>query len=87
MLTDIFAERYAARVLWEQHTEAETKLLMQCFRIIAKQLIPYWIDEKESATAKAKWAGEHNLSISAHAGKPARPLVSDLGANTHGRHD
>jgi hypothetical protein len=60
MLTDIFAERYSARVLWEQHTEAESKLLTQCFRIFAEQLIPYWIDGKESATAKAKWSLLHD---------------------------
>jgi len=60
MLTDIFAERYSGRVLWEQHTEAESKLLTQCFRIVAQQLIPYWIDGKESATAKAKWTSLHD---------------------------
>lgn len=60
MLTDIFAERYSRRVLWEQHTEAESKLLTQCFRIVAEQLIPYWIDGKASATAKAKWTSLHD---------------------------
>ena len=60
MLTDIFAERYSGRVLWEHHTEAESKLLTQCFRIVAEQLIPYWIDGKASATAKAKWTSLHD---------------------------
>lgn len=60
MLTDIFAERYSGRVLWEQHTEAESKLLTQCFRIVAEQLIPYWIDGKERA--KAKWTSLHDDS-------------------------
>jgi hypothetical protein len=56
MLTDIFADRYAKRILWEQYTETEAKLLTQCFRIIAEQLIPYY-DAKgqESDTAKRKW--------------------------------
>lgn len=60
MLTDIFAERYSSRVLWEAFTEAESKLLVQCFRIVAEQLIPYWVDGKESATAKAKWTSLHD---------------------------
>lgn len=60
MLTDIFADRYVRRVLWEHHTEPESKLLTQCFRIIAEQLIPYWIDGKESPTSKAKWTSLHD---------------------------
>jgi len=60
MLTDIFADRYAKRVLWEQFTEAEAKLLVQCFRIISEQLIPYWIDGKESEIAKPKWKSLHD---------------------------
>jgi hypothetical protein len=55
MLTDIFAERYSGRTLWEEYTEAESKLLEQCFRLIAEQLIPYWVHGNESPTAKAKW--------------------------------
>ncbi|MGA2314925.1 MAG: hypothetical protein ABSG71_00910 [Thermodesulfobacteriota bacterium] len=60
MLTDIFAERYLSRVLWEAYTETESKLLVQCFRIVAEQLIPYWVDGKESVTAKAKWTSLHD---------------------------
>ena len=60
MLTDIFADRYAKRLVWEQFGEAEAKLLNQCFRIVAEQLFPYWIDGNESATAKAKWTSLHN---------------------------
>ena len=60
MLTDIFAERYLGRVLWKEHTETETKLRTQCFRIVAEQLIPYRIDGKESATAKAQWVSLHD---------------------------
>jgi hypothetical protein len=65
MLTDIFANRYANRTIWEQCTEVETRLLTQCFRIIAEQLIPYY-DAKgqESDTAKVKWESLHdNLSM------------------------
>lgn len=65
MLTDIFAARYAKRTLWEQCTETETRLLTQCFRIIAEQLIPYY-DAKgqESETGKKKWKTLHdNLSL------------------------
>jgi hypothetical protein len=60
MLTDIFAERYSMRLLWGAYTEAESKLLMQCFRLIAEQLIPYWIDGKEITTAKAEWKSLHD---------------------------
>ena len=55
MLTDIFADRYAERTLWERFTESEAKLLNQCYRIVAEQLFPYWVDGKESAWAKSKW--------------------------------
>jgi hypothetical protein len=60
MLTDIFAERYASRTLWETFTETESKLLVQCFRIVAEQLIPYWSNGKESATAKRQWTSLHD---------------------------
>lgn len=60
MLTDIFAERYSYRVLWEAYTEAESKLLVQCFRIVAEQLIPYWVNGEESDTAKAEWTLLHD---------------------------
>lgn len=60
MLTDIFADRYTNRVLWPEYTEAETRLLNQCFRIVAEQLFPYWIDGKESAAAKVKWTTIHD---------------------------
>jgi len=61
MLTDIFADRYAKRILWEQCTETETRLLTQCFRIIAEHLMPYWTaDGKESDPAKRKWTSLHD---------------------------
>jgi len=60
MLTDIFAERYSSRALWETHTEVESKLLMQCFRIVAEQLIPYFDNGKENAIAKTKWISLHD---------------------------
>src|ERR1035437_199016 len=60
MLTDIFADRYSSRKLWVQYGEAEFKLLTQCFRIVAEQLIPYWSDGKEIPAAKAKWSSLHD---------------------------
>lgn len=60
MLTDIFADRYANRVLWLAYTETEAKLLIQCFRIVAEQLFPYWVDGKESESAKACWVSIHD---------------------------
>jgi hypothetical protein len=40
MLTDIFAERYLSRPLWPAFTDAESKLLVQCFRLISEQVFP-----------------------------------------------
>lgn len=61
MLTDIFASRYAKRILWEQYTETETKLLTQCFRIIGEQLMPYYDGSgNESETGKRKWKSVHD---------------------------
>lgn len=60
MLTDIFADRYAKRVFWQAWTEADAKLLMQCYRIIAEQVMPCWVDGKESPTAKVKWQSVHD---------------------------
>jgi hypothetical protein len=59
MLTDIFADRYAKRILWQEYTETESKLLNQAFRIVAEQLFPYWIDGKEWAPAKQTWTSLH----------------------------
>lgn len=65
MLTDIFANRYANRTIWEQCTEVETRLLTQCFRIIAEQLMPYYDGKgNEIETGKRKWKSLHdNLSM------------------------
>jgi hypothetical protein len=60
MLTDIFADRYANRILWPEYTEVEAKLLNQCYRIVAEQLFPYWIDGKESPSARALWVSIHD---------------------------
>jgi hypothetical protein len=60
MLTDIFADRYRKRVIWEQYAENESKLLMQCYRIIEEQVMPYWIGGKETEAAKAKWKSVHD---------------------------
>ena len=61
MLTDIFAERYANRQLWDAFTEVESKLLVQCFRIVDEQLMPsYYYDSKENPAAVAKWKSLHD---------------------------
>lgn len=61
MLTDIFADRYANRLLWPQFTEVDARLLNQCFRIVAEQLFPYWTaDGKENPGMKIKWTSLHN---------------------------
>jgi hypothetical protein len=60
MLTDIFAERYSSRIIWDEFTEAESRLLIQSFRIVAEQLIPYYVNGKESSEGKAKWKAVHD---------------------------
>lgn len=61
MLTDIFEARYAKRTIWEQCTEIETKLLTQCYRIIAEQLMPYYTAKGEvNDTSKTKWKLVHD---------------------------
>lgn len=60
MLTDIFADRYSKRVIWETYSQTESKLLMQTFRIIDEQLMPpYWVDGKENPAARSKWSLIH----------------------------
>jgi len=60
MLTDIFADRYSSRSLWDRYSETEAKLLIQSFRIVVEQVIPYWSNGKEIPTAKAKWLALHD---------------------------
>jgi len=45
MLTDIFANRYADVVLWEEFGQKETRFLVQAFRILNEQLIRYYSQE------------------------------------------
>lgn len=44
MLTDIFAERYKDRTIWNSVDSVETALLTQCFRVIAEQVMPLTFD-------------------------------------------
>lgn len=60
MLTDIFSDRYKDRVIWPEYGEREQRLLVQCFRIVSEQLIPYWINGKESEASMAKWSSIHD---------------------------
>jgi hypothetical protein len=59
MLTDIFAERYANRVIWPAYSEAEKKLLMQCYRMV-EELFPYWVDGKVAKGAEKQWKSIHD---------------------------
>jgi AbiJ N-terminal domain 4 len=59
MLTHIFAERYANRVIWPAYWEAEKKLLMQCYRMV-EDLFPYWVDGKVAKGAEKQWKSIHN---------------------------
>jgi hypothetical protein len=61
MLTDIFAHRYQKRVIWQQFTEVEARLLHQCFRIVYEQVMPYWTDTgQENKHNKPKWKAVHD---------------------------
>ncbi|WP_108126742.1 hypothetical protein [Saccharospirillum mangrovi] len=60
MLTDIFADRYLAVQMWDAFTDVEERFLVQGFRIVIEQLIPYYRDGKEIASAKATWTSLHD---------------------------
>lgn len=60
MLTDIFADRYAAHVLWERYTETESRLIAQCYQIVAQDVIPYWVNGKVSDDSKTIWQSVHD---------------------------
>jgi hypothetical protein len=60
MLTDIFADRYAALTLWAEFQEPQRKLIVQAFRILEESICPYWVDGKESENGKAFWTDLHN---------------------------
>lgn len=60
MLTDIFANRYQNRLIWDAYTDTEARLLMQAFRIVGEQVMPRSIDGKPSETTKRKWKTVHD---------------------------
>ena len=45
MLTDIFSERYRKTEFWDCLAEQESKLLMQCFRLLTEELYPPYTTE------------------------------------------
>lgn len=60
MLTDIFADRYANRVIWPAFTETEAKLLMQCY-LLVEDIFPYWDGSgKAVESAKKNWKSIHD---------------------------
>ena len=61
MLTDIFLNRYADVILWENFEERDGRFLVQAFRIVSEQLFRYWTyDGKENHATKAKWQLIHD---------------------------
>lgn len=61
MLTDIFSRRYEKRSLFSAVQQRETRLLVQAYRIINEQLLPYYTSEgKEDEQAKKTWTGIHD---------------------------
>jgi AbiJ N-terminal domain 4 len=60
MLTDIFADRYANRVIWPAFTETEVKLLMQGY-LLVEDIFPYWDGSgKAVESAKENWKSIHD---------------------------
>lgn len=61
MLTDIFARRYEKRPIFTNVGQQETRLLVQAFRIINEQLLPYFNSEKKiDERTKAIWTSLHD---------------------------
>src|SRR5262245_19510004 len=61
MLTDIFARRYEKRAIFSKVEQHELRLLVQAFRIIDEQLLPYYDWQKKvDERAKAIWTSLHD---------------------------
>jgi hypothetical protein len=61
MLTDIFARRYEKRPIFTSVDQRELKLLVQAFRIVNEQLLPYYDWQKKvDERSKATWTSLHN---------------------------
>ena len=61
MLTDIFARRYGKRPIFTNIDQRELKLLVQAFRIVNEQLLPYYNWEKKvDERAKSTWTSLHD---------------------------
>jgi len=56
MLTDIFLNRYLDVPLWEEFGRRESRLLVQCFRIVSEQVLPYYKDKKPRTGAPELWS-------------------------------
>jgi hypothetical protein len=60
-ITDIFARRYAKRPLWEAFGREDLALLVQCYRLIAEQLMPPDLpDGKPNPVRAEKWKLVHD---------------------------
>jgi len=55
MLTDIFANRYSERPIWDSIRESDRVLLVQCFRNISEQVMPFRQDGKVDEESKKLW--------------------------------
>jgi hypothetical protein len=61
MLTDIFARRYEKRLIFTNVDQRELRLLVQAFRIVNEQLLPYYNWEKKiDERARATWTTLHD---------------------------
>ncbi len=60
MLTDIFAERYATRQLWDGIREEERRLLVQAIKLVSRQVLVYYKDGNPQPGAEARWNAIHD---------------------------
>jgi hypothetical protein len=60
MLTDIFADRYEDRSIWEGWSPTESKLLVQCYQLVSQDVLPFHVEGKECDKMRAKWKSIHD---------------------------
>lgn len=62
MLTDIFAERYRGREIWNVIGDSEKRLLVQAFQLISKEVVPFhFADGKVRTDSEARWTRAADL--------------------------
>jgi len=60
MLTDIFSRRYEKRQLFAGVGQRELRLLVQTFRLVDEQVLPFFVGGNSTAETKATWKDLHD---------------------------